>query len=68
MKNSKLFDKLDLEFILGVQDCLEQYFNDQATEILLNSTFLTRLTEDPGYVYHYDEQYWADVIKRQHKH
>ncbi|WP_047154980.1 hypothetical protein [Aneurinibacillus tyrosinisolvens] len=57
MKNSLVLDEMDLEFIMGVQDCLD--------EVLLKSSFLKRLQEDSDYVYHYDEQYWAQVIKNE---
>lgn len=65
MKKLTGFDELDIEFILGVQDRLEQYFNGKATEVLFDSTFLKRLRKDPDYVYHYDEFYWADRIKEE---
>jgi hypothetical protein len=67
LKSLLHLDKLDLEFIMGVQDHLERSFNKKATEILLNSSFLDRLKEDPVYVYHYDEHYWAQVIKQEYE-
>lgn len=61
------FDELDIEFILGVQDRLEQHFNGRATEVLFGSTFLKRLRKEPDYIYHFDEFYWADRIKEEHE-
>ncbi len=63
MKNLFELDEMDLEFIMGVQNCLEEFYHDREAEILLKSSFLRRLKEDTEYVYHYDEQYWAQVIK-----
>lgn len=65
MKNLHLLDKLDLEFLMGIQDELETFFGSKSSEILLNSSFLERLQETPEYVYHYDEHYWAQVIQRE---
>lgn len=56
---------MDLEFIMGIHDCLKVYYKDNAMDVLLKSSFLRRLKEDTEYVYHYDEQYWAEVIKNE---
>lgn len=63
MKNLHMLDDLDLEFILEVQDELELVFGKRASEVLLDSSFLARIKEDPEYVYHYDGHYWAGVIQ-----
>lgn len=65
MKNLHLLDELDLEFLMGVKDELETIFGSTASEILLKSSFLSRLKETPEYVYHYDEHYWAQVIQKE---
>lgn len=56
------FDELDIEFIFYVRDELEKRIGNQATEAIIISGFLNRLQEDPVYVHHYDENYWADYI------
>lgn len=65
MKNLHILDEMDLEFIMGIHDCLKVYYKDNAMDVLLKSSFLRRLKEDTEYVYHYDEQYWAEVIKNE---
>lgn len=63
MKNLHMLDDLDLEFIMEVQDELELVYGKRASEVLLESSFLDRIKEDPEYVYHHDEHYWAGVIQ-----
>jgi hypothetical protein len=56
------FDELDIELIFYIHDELKKRIGDQATEAIIVSGFLNRLQEDPVYVHHYDEEYWADYI------
>jgi hypothetical protein len=61
------YDDLDIEFIMGVFNHLECYFQGNAKEVLLASSFLNRLKENPDYVYHYDEHYWANFIRNEYE-
>lgn len=58
------FDELDLELIFYVRDELIRKLEDQAkvNEALLKSGFLDLLVEEPIYVHHFDERYWANHI------
>lgn len=56
------FDELDLELIFCIHEELKKRNENQATEAIMDSGFLKRLQEDPIYVHHYDEGYWADYI------
>ncbi|MCA1021526.1 hypothetical protein [Halobacillus litoralis] len=54
------FDALDLHFILDVQrEVLNK--NKEVSDSTFN-WFFQRLENDPKYVYHYDEKYWATVL------
>ncbi|MCR2823787.1 hypothetical protein [Lederbergia panacisoli] len=63
------FDELDIEFLSYVLDELEKRIGDkaQAHEVISCSGFLKQLQEDPMYVHHFDEKYWADYILSQHQ-
>ncbi|WP_407272721.1 hypothetical protein [Radiobacillus sp. PE A8.2] len=65
--NKYNFDDMDMEFILDVQFELEKHFGKYASTILVQSDFLKRLAEDPMYVHHYDEAYWANRIRALHE-
>ncbi|OIJ14086.1 hypothetical protein BKP35_07750 [Anaerobacillus arseniciselenatis] len=65
--NKYNFDEMDMEFILDVQFELEKHFGKDASTILVQSDFLKRLADDPMYVHHYDETYWADRIRALHE-
>lgn len=65
--NKYNFDEMDMEFILDVQFELEKHFKKNASTILVQSDFLKRLAEDPMYVHHYDELYWAERIRAQYE-
>lgn len=58
------FDELDLELIFYVRDELMKRLGNQAkvNEALRTSGFLKLLVEEPIYVHHFDERYWADHI------
>lgn len=60
MERKYNFDVVDLRFILNIQnEILNKGFvvSDKAFE-----WFFNRLEDDPQYVYHYDEEYWATVL------
>ncbi|SOB90448.1 hypothetical protein SAMN05880501_101162 [Ureibacillus xyleni] len=56
------FDELDIELIFYIRDELEKRIGSQSIEAIIVSGFLNRLQDDPVYVHHYDEKYWADYI------
>lgn len=56
------FDELDIELIFYIRDELNKRIGNQATEAIMSSGFLNRLQDDPLYVHHFDENYWADYI------
>ena len=66
--NSTRLDELDLDFLQGVQRELEHHFDEMtALEILSASSLIDRLKEDPEYVHHYDEAYWANFVRNEAK-
>lgn len=58
---------MDIQFIGYVLQILEQYYKEDAPSVLSKSRFLQILSDDPLYVHHYDEQYWAEHIYREHE-
>lgn len=57
-----------MEFLQGVQRELENYFDEMtAIEMLSASSLIDRLKEDPEYVHHFDETYWADFVRNEAK-
>ncbi|KAB8138020.1 hypothetical protein F9U64_06745 [Gracilibacillus oryzae] len=67
-KSNYNLDELDLDLILEITEELKRYFGNEARYILLESSFIRRLEENPEYVHHFDEKYWATVIKNELKH
>ncbi|WP_068674725.1 hypothetical protein [Oceanobacillus sp. Castelsardo] len=61
------FDELDIQFLGYVQIVLERYYKDEAPSVLAKSSLLKRLSEDPIYVHHYDEEYWAEYVYREYE-
>lgn len=66
--NFARLDELDLEFLQGVQRELEHHYDEMtAMEMLSASSLIDRLKEDPEYVHHYDEAYWAQFVRNEAK-
>ncbi|WP_243292350.1 hypothetical protein [Bacillus sp. FJAT-47783] len=61
------FDELDLEFLMDIQRVLERYYKEEASSILSQSSLLKRLSDDPIYVHHYDEEYWARYVYHEYE-
>lgn len=66
-KSKYKFDELDIQFLGYVQIILGSYYKDEAPSVLAKSSLLKRLSEDPNYVHHYDEEYWADYVYREYE-
>ncbi|MCM3454596.1 hypothetical protein M3685_11650 [Heyndrickxia oleronia] len=66
-KSKYQFDELDIQFLEYVQIILERYYKDEAPSVLAKSSLLKRLSEDPNYVHHYDEEYWAKYVYREYE-
>ena len=56
------WDELDLEFIHDVKHQVQEKVGREAERAMNASDFYNRLQEDPVYVYHFDEKYWADYV------
>lgn len=61
------FDELDIELVFYVRDELQKTIGHKATEAISVSGFLNRLHEDPIYVHHFDEKYWADYVLKHYE-
>lgn len=61
------FDEQDIRFIGYVLQILEGYYKEDAPSVLSKSRFLHILSDDSMYVYHYDEQYWAEHIYKEYE-
>lgn len=57
-------DELDLEFLMYVQAELFKSIGSDAVNAIISSGLLERLQQDPIYVHHFDEQYWAEYVLR----
>lgn len=54
---------IDLDFIEGVKNALRRKMNGVGYEEKFQaSDFLVRFKEEPLYIYHFDEVYWAEYI------
>lgn len=56
------WDELDIEFIHDVTNEVRERVGDRAELAMNTSDFYNRLQEDPVYVYHFDEKYWAEYV------
>ena len=61
------FDQLDIEFLMYVQNELSKKLGTKAVEAISTSGLLERLQENPMYVHHFDEQYWAEYVLRRYQ-
>lgn len=57
-----LFDELDLELIGYIRDEVQKLIGSKASEAITSSGLYTLLQEDPIYVHHFDEKYWANFV------
>jgi hypothetical protein len=56
-------DTYDINFIKKVELTISQKYNISKYNLdNLMLKFKDMMIEDPQYVYHYDEEYWADYI------
>lgn len=65
-KADNLFHSNDFgcnEFLMSVEEILRNFFDEKDVfGILENSILVTQLKEDPDFVYHFDENYWAQQV------
>lgn len=53
---------------MSVEKLLQKFYKaEDASEILQNSTLVNHLKEDPCFVYHFDESYWAQQVRLEHE-
>lgn len=57
-----LFDDLDIELIGYIREEVQKSLGSKASEAITISGLYTLLQEDPIYVHHFDEKYWADFV------
>lgn len=66
--NEYTLHELDLKLVFLIRDELKEVLGNQADNAILKSGFLNRLQDDPVYVHHFDEEYWANYIVERYKY